>query len=323
MQSMLVGKFLNKRHEKVFTYTTGQNLNRKNYYGGRQLDNKKNVIDAFESGKEFGDIFEDFLTIHCNFIQTILVNDLAKYMTDKDAKYFFSQMRLNRNICALLPFQTNILAFSCLSEDYCKLISYFDKIGNKNMKLFCMIYNGVSNMLLKKNTTKLLELNFCFGFDAWLYEKVIEPQKNQNDSNDSNNSNSTSTIEETKTNKEKKTLVELLKDYILDQIAQSGICGEFISKYGTKTSDKETEMKKKMEAISKCEKLFYNDDFEKMLEWCVEDFKYKNDLSRLLSIYSKNTVNKNAKVPNSDYGITFFVINRLSYFLFNRLINSW
>ena len=68
--------------------------------------------------------------------------------------------------------------------------------------------------------------------------------------------------------------------------------------------------------------IFDNDltSLKELLKYCVQDIKYKNNISKLRDIYDKNNNDKQGKQVDFCYGIQFYVLNRLTYYVYHDLV---
>ena len=98
-------------------------------------------------------------------------------------------------------------------------------------------------------------------------------------------------------------LSRLCEWYILVDIVRTGIFGD-----DRKLNKKNTHYYGKDAFI--VSNIFDNDltSFEKLLEYCVKDIKYNNSVGKVKDIYKLNDI-----YHRGHYGISFYVLNRLTY----------
>ena len=134
------------------------NLTKEN--NNKKIKKKKNS-NKNKNSKKFNyqsiDIWNHFLSIHCNLIQTQLKAKLIKFAKTTNANvddidYLFNKMTISRSICGSLPFKHYLydyIQFIPKLGDYISMIKYFfDEKENIILWKYCIIYNGIVNMLI-------------------------------------------------------------------------------------------------------------------------------------------------------------------------------
>ena len=235
----------------------------------------------------------DFESIQNDLIETKLKQTLIKYAESKsgqkqdienDIKHLFDKhLTRSRTVCSLFSFKYICTAFDSPKkcDDYISLIERLDNNGNTSMKTFLIIYNAVANVYLKyNNKTKK------YGFDSF--------------------------IEEYKSN-DGKNLGELCQLYLLTNIVQTGIYGAVID---SNDDHFDTALESVKHELFESEHANGWKQFEKLMKYCVGDIGSNQDLTKCKEIYQLNT-NKEWKW---NYGICFYIINRLAFVIFHDLV---
>ena len=264
-----------------------------------------------ERYKHLVNIWHDYLAINCNFIHKELKNSLL-VLTNKniqDVEYLYKKWFFCRNMCAYLPIKYHQHEGLDNWKEYIEMTEYFEnKDKNHPLSLFCMIYSGIANMMFKwDQNTEAGE----HGLDGYLYH-YYHSNKNKK-----------------RVLKENKSIADICLDYFLDHIIQTGIFGYFVSDFiftDVKGDEKTQELKKRDLAMKKMFKILFNNDKSdllKLMQYCVQDIKCDVDQD-VVDRYDANTTNtENIKrvsgEPETNLGIVFYVINRLSFVVFHDL----
>ena len=242
---------------------------------------------------------------------------LLKYSNNKnDVDFLYSKLIRTRNVCGLFPFKSHNFVFHKAFEnnDYISFINRLDINNNNGLKKFCMIYNCMVNVCATQYVSGKHGAEI-YGLDGWIYQSIKENSK-------------TSTTTETNTDNETLSLLNECKSFILDQMAQSGIFGNRQKLYITKTetmwlgsteNEKSQYLIVKEDAIKDILETVFNNDlksFSKLVEYCIQDIREK-DLIKLNQIHKVHV--SHGRV-GYDYGISFFVLNRLSYLIYHDLM---
>ena len=137
----------------LYKCDTQRNCNSKNWN-----DEKKNKNDN-KTLHKYSLIWNDFLSVHCNLIQTKLKEKLIRYCKtncsnsdynynyNKDIEYLFDQFKFCRNACAMLPIKCINNEFDSMNR-YKKMIDHFSKNNNEIIIQYCIIYNCIATMFL-------------------------------------------------------------------------------------------------------------------------------------------------------------------------------
>ena len=263
---------------------------------------------------EWEPVLSDYLSINKKLIYGELRDVLSMYSkTNKyckqDLNYLYKNIKHKRNICSLF---TDTHKYG--SSDYESMINLFDEHKNDTLKMFCMIFNGIANIFLHKyyirdykTLIKIPEKSRGCGFDALIcHDSGL-------------------------------TLRELLKEYIINHIAQTGLfdtqkntffssfCGKRFSYYVKEMRDEEIkkfQLSNEAILLSIKKSLFSNDkEFSELVEYCIKDIKSgeTKEFKSIYEIVAKDCRKKNDK-RDYRYGISCFIINRLSHLLFVELI---
>ena len=237
-------------------------------------------------------MYQDFLSINDRLIDGELKDLLLKHSNNRaDVDFVYNKSIRRRNICCLFPFKSCNYKWDDYGEDYISLINQFNANKNDKLKLFCMLYNGIAGIIITGDTGDS-------GLDQYIWKY--------------NNYNETSTTY---------SLSSLCEWYILVEMMKTGIFGndKKLSKRKTYHYDKDVYSSSVVTSI--ISNIFDNDltSFKKLVEYCVEDIKYNNDIKKLKDIYKLND-----EMDESDgkgyYGVSFYVLNRLSYVLYHDLL---
>ena len=221
---------------------------------------------------------------------------------EQDLNYLYQNIKHERNICSLFP-TTHEYRHPIGYYHWVSMINIFDEHENDTLKMFCMIFNGVANIFLNKwyrrDYRTLIKISGGYGFDAFVYH----------------NSGLT--------------LRELLKEYIINHIAHTGLFdtqkNRFFSSFSYYSDNEITTEEIKQFQVSNDEillsikkSLFSNDkEFSEFVEYCIKDIK--SDKTNKFKSIRKIIAND---CDECDYrcGISYFIINRLSYLLFIELM---
>ena len=282
-----------------------------------ELENKNDSTTI----NNYRKIFNDFVSISSKLIDGQLKNTLYKYSSNKqDVEYLYSHFIRRRNICGVLPFSNGYLWCEHMGKNYKPIIERLDLTNNNKLKTFCIIHNGISNIILTQRGYK-----YNGGFDHFIF-----------------------TREKSTSNTATNSLGRLLEEYILDSMAQSGIFGnkKYVSNFTSDNTTKgeilgdlpkeeyEESLIARKEAIDEIkDKIFNNnlESFKKLSEYCVEDIFSNKDLKECKKIYGLNCLRKDndkhdAKIEEEnkkhefEYGIEFYVLNRLSFVIYHDLM---
>ena len=233
-------------------------------------------------------IYQDFLSINTQLIYGKLENLLFEHSNNKqDIHFLYNKIIRRRNICSMFPFKHPTLDWSKYISDYISLIERLNANNNDKIKMFCILYNCMVNVFVSGDTSKY------GGLDRYI--------SNCKDDDDVD-------------------LNSLCQWYILVEMVKTGIFGN-----DKKLMDHKTfYYGKDVYSSSVVKRIISNvfDDasdsiasFKKLLKCCVNDIKYNNNISKLKKIYSNNTA-------DCDYGIQFYVLNRLTYYVYHDLLLS-
>ena len=257
----------------------------KNFAGFGHGDFKMYEIESLSSIEtNCGLIFDDFLSINTELIDGELKNLLLKHSSNKeDIDFLYDKIISRRNICSLFPFKHHSYDWHKYGSDYISLIDRLNANKNDKIKMFCILHNCMVNVV-------------AIGDDDWRYgglDRYIGEQVVKSDERDLNS---------------------LCEWYILVEMAKTGIFGK-----DTKLDNcygKEVYSSSVVSCI--ISNIFDNDlsSFKKLLKCCVQDIKFKNDIKKLRDIYANN----NNKQGDFDYGIQFYVLNRLTYYVYHDLL---
>ena len=239
-------------------------------------------------------MYGDFLSINNQLIDFKLKNFLLKHSIngEDDVDFIYSKFIRRRNICALLPFKHCEKDWNIHGLDYIELINRFNKNKNKKLKLFCIIYNCISSVFITGDNSKY------GGFDKYIH--YFDYNQPSNESNDI-----------------KPNLSSLCQWYILIEMIKTGIFGND----NRLTSPEDHYYGKDVYDSSVVSfivaNVFDNDlsSFKQLTEYCVQDIKENNDIDHLKNIYGLND-----NYGRGYYGISFYILNRLSYVIFHDLL---
>ena len=330
-KSITITTISKQKHKQQQQQASLKKLFLESSYKGIEYYTCESIKDEtlLDSDKNYKILFEQFNSIHNNLINTKLKDTLVEF-TNKynnnsnnnsnnddnvsDIDRLYENLIIQRKVCALLPFKQcerwhHTFKFN-KKDTYRTIINYLNNSNSDILKLYLMIYNGVSNMCIKAIYSSDGTAD-KYGFDYYLFM------------NSGYNDNSID-------------LVEALSNYILNQISQTTLFGHFYSYYDSRqhnqTQDtRKNELLKQKEAIEQLKKdLFDNDmnEFNQLIKYCLQDLiinQDKNDNNdnnnnnSILNVYDNN-INKKDKRKNFCYGIVFFIINRLSFVIFHDLI---
>ena len=107
----------------------------------------------------YSSILSDYLSINKKLIYGELRDVLVEYT--KNNKYYKNDLKLlykniihQRNICSLFT-------YNCwdLRKDYVSMINIFDQHKNDTLKMFCIIFNAIADIFLKRNIIGIININ--------------------------------------------------------------------------------------------------------------------------------------------------------------------
>ena len=169
----------------------------------------------------------------------------------------------------MLPFKhctdENVLGLGKWCNQYIKIIERLEKNDNTKLKTFCVIFNGIANIFLKFGDYKGM-----YGLDGYICNLVSKEKEKW----------------------KVLSLSHICQRYILFQIAQTSISSE--NKSGivsnllfAKNKEKINETREK--AISRLKQLLFKNEkskrmaqFEKLMEYCVQDIETNKLMGKCL-----------------------------------------
>ena len=233
-------------------------------------------------------MYQDFVAINNSLIDNKLRHLLLQYSNNKqDVDFIYNKAIKRRNVCCLFVFKHHRSMWNKYSEDYFSLMNQLNTNKNDKLKMFCILYNCIASIFITGDDG---DNSGATGLDKYIFEY-------NHTSND---------------------LSHLCMWYILIQMVKTGCFGndEKLTEKGTYSYDKDVYSSSIVSLIIK--NMFHNDltSVEKLLQYCVQDIKCNNDIKKLKNIYKLNA-NADSKW---DYGISFYVLNRLSYVIYHDLL---
>ena len=254
-------------------------------FDGFGLRNKRYQIKSLSSIENGYDtlIFEDFLSINRELIDGQLKNLLLEHSNNnQDIDFLYNKIIRTRNICSIFPFKHPFAKWSKYNSDYISLIERLNRKTNDKIKLFCILYNCMVNVFVPSDEHG--------GLDRYIFHC-------KDDDNDLNS---------------------VCEWYILVEMVKTGIFGNDKKLMNHETSRIYGEDVYSSSSVS-CivSNIFDNDltSFKKLLKYCGKDIKENNDIEKLKKIYENNT-----NYYLCDYGIQFYVLNRLTYYVYHDLL---
>ena len=255
-----------------------------NYYSVSSLSSLSSIENDYKS------MCQDFLSINNQLIDTKLKNLLLENSkSEDDIDYLYDKFIKRRSICALLPFKHCEFPYNKYGLDYIELINKFNENNNKKLKMFCILYNCIVSMFITGDNS-----------DRGGFDKYINAYNS--DGNDID-------------------LSSLCQWYILIEMSKCGIFGKGGSDDITSNNKDEVYFGKDVfesSIISSIITNILNNDltaFGKLADYCVQDIKSNKNIDELKDIYKLN--------DDSDsgyYGISFYILNRLTYVIFHDLL---
>ena len=232
--------------------------------------------------KKYELMYQDFLSINNELINGELKNLLLKHSSsEQDVDFLYNKIMIRRrNVCCLLPFKHCKYDWKNYGQDYISLINRLNRNRNDKLKMYCILYNCMISIFVAGD-------NGDGGLDQYIYKY----NKNGND------------------------VSTLCEWYILIAMVKSGIFGNDKKLVEPETYHYEKDVYSSSIVSFVIKHTFNNDltSFKKLLKCCVQDIKYNNDLKKLKDIYTLNS-------KYDEYGIQFFVLNRVTYYIYHDLL---
>ena len=318
-----------------------QGVSSNKYYERKEVghDSFKHLISA----DGMNTIWRDFAVFRHTFIENELKHFLIKLSLsinkdknsnkrnetgavngdDMDIDHFYSYFDYYRNGCGILP--TNYYFFSNLSK-YKPLTSCLINTSKNRLDYQWKKFENLSPLLiyfLIFNCIFILfhSTNNCypFGFDNFIFEKtkIEEQEKEKEKEKEETAQDKKDKKKERKKHRELNCdeLCQLCGDYLLNQMTQTGIFGDYVNEgafhSAREQTAKEAEMKKRDECIELCKKLVFGNDISilnDLCKYCIQDI---TDINAYI----------NNGGEYGDSGLSCFIIHRLAFFIFNQLIN--
>ena len=104
----------------------------------------------------YSSILSDYLSINKKLIYGELRDVLVEYT--KNNKYYKNDLNLlyqniihKRNICSLFTYSHY--------GNYVSMINIFDQHKNDTLKMFCIIFNAIADIFLKRNIIGIININ--------------------------------------------------------------------------------------------------------------------------------------------------------------------
>ena len=271
--------------------------------------------EAIGSNGKYKIMFDGFYSIQTKLIETQLKETLIKYSnldngnningTIEDVNYLYSKMTRWRKACAFLPskhehghFENEWPKHPRGAQEYVEMIEYFDQRNNNVLKMYCILSCSLFNIWFKEQSSGGSD---ALGFGWILY-------LNQNDKD--------------------KSLLDLSRVYLLNQLAYSSIFGE--DSFTSNTDDlntiqdnnkrKNEELKGKKHSKTMKKVLFNNDltKLDKLLKYCLHDIPDQKNWAINYEMIEFNSHQR--KNSEWDTGITFYIMNRMLFGIFNDLM---
>ena len=231
-------------------------------------------------------MYQDFLSISSQLIDNNLKQLLLKHSNnEQDVDFLYNKIIIRkRNACSLLPFKHCSSDWDYMyGEDYIRMINRFSSSKNDELKMFCILYNCIASIFVAGNSGSQT------GFDKYIREYVDQGDE----------------------------LSALCESHILVEMVKTGIFGN-----DAKLIDEKSYHYGKGVYSSKIvsfiiSNIFDNDltSLKKFLKYCVIDIQQNNNITKLKSIYTLND-----EANRGHYGISFYVLNRLTYVLYHDLL---
>ena len=223
--------------------------------------------------------------------------------------HLFEQFRIEQKICALLPITHNCTTY----EEYAKysaMIEYFDKYKYNVLKTYAILFNGICNPFVSTSEifNSIVDRDVPYG---WGLDRVISYE------NDS-----------------PKPLSSICCTYLLEELARTNIFGEpfpdTFDNTGNTPQERLTKQKEQLtkglnNCINNVKRILFDDttQLEKLFDYCIQDVDYVNsdcDKKKYRKIYHTN---HKKYYPDSLFsGVCFFIVNRLTFVVFNDLMCS-
>ena len=255
------------------------------YYERYNIKSLPSIVNDYQL------IYNDFLDINIQLIDGKLKSFLLKHSNNKqDIDFLYNKIIRQRNICCMFPFKHCRLDWQKYNDDYISLIDQLNASKNDKIKMFCILYNCMVSVFVIGDEYEHHSHPGYGGLDRYIKHCVTTLKSDDID------------------------LSSLCEWYILVEMAKTGIFGK-----DTKLDNcygKEVYSSSVVSCI--ISNIFDNDlsSFKKLLKCCVQDIKFKNDIKKLRDIYANN----NNKQGDFDYGIQFYVLNRLTYYVYHDLL---
>ena len=285
----------------------------------------ENILNSKDSQIKLDLIWNDFVAIQCNLIQTKLKEMLmtnhdqsgvvsgarGEYDSEGAVQYLFEHFyKFRRNMCGILPIHHPRYEIMGSKKLYPTMVNHFSNYSTSSsvdgaasagavssILQFIVIFNGMSNLFLKWYQKKK---NHGFGFDGYFFDTTLDDLMIGLDLD-------FDLVDETvPLNKDR--LIELCIEYILNEISQTSIFGRFIVKLDDATEEQ------KQQEILKREKA---NKFMKQVLFDNNETKY---LTQLFKYCTQDIDDVGAYSDNKYSGISFYIINRLSYVILHDLL---
>ena len=267
------------------------------YYGCGAIDS----LDELTNSKHNTSMWNDFLSIHCNLIQTKLFNLLVKLTNNNmdQVLYLYAHFRFMRTSCLWLP----RLGFAMLNSrqvtnQFRTIVNHFERemdtqnSNNNNnntnnpILMYYILYHGV---------TTLFE-------DFWIYFSRHIKQ----DVTDRN------------------VFHQVCCDYLIDQIGRTGIFGRFQSQFFPRDSKehRQNQQQKRQEATNLLKELLFNNEIsllDELIKYCISDIsKFESYLVPVKQVKTKKNKKTDSDIKRR-HGIGALISTRLSFAAFHDL----